>query len=90
MSGLRRKGTRPHLLRAAAASTPAPTPAELAAYWEHCTNLLALRAIDVQAAWLEVLGLLEARAVLVVGNNPPEAIARMDLAVRALSKGPVE
>lgn len=83
--------TRPRLLRDAASAAAAnpPTPAELARYWEHCTNVLALQAIEVQAAWLEVLAELEARRVLVTGDVPPDSVCRMDAAVRALSKGPV-
>jgi hypothetical protein len=84
---------RPRLVKntvRAADELPAPSAAELARYWEHCTHVLALSAIEVQSAWLEVLELLEARAVLVVGQVPPDAIVRMDKAVRALSDGPVK
>jgi hypothetical protein len=84
---------RPRLVKNAARAAgelPAPSAAELARYWEHCTNILALQAIEVQSAWLEVLELLEARGVLVVGKVPPDAIRRMDKAVRALSDGPVK
>jgi len=82
--------TRPLLLRAAAAraADKPPTSEELARYWEHCTNVLALSAIDVQAAWLALLALLEERGALVVGEVPDARIARKDEAVRALSKGP--
>jgi len=84
--------TRARLLRAislASGKLPPPTAEELARYWEHCTNVLALQAIEVQAAWLEVLAELEARRVLVTGDVPPDSVCRMDAAVRALSKGPV-
>ena len=83
--------TRPRLLRAAKAAAdtlPAPTAPELARYWEHCTNVLALQAIEVQSTWLDVLELLERRGLLVKGEVPDAAIVRMDAAVRALSKGP--
>jgi hypothetical protein len=83
---------RPRLVRKAAAASPPKTALdhahELARYWEHCTNILATQAIEVQAAWLEVLALCEARGVLVVGQTIAPSVARMDSAVRALSKGP--
>lgn len=78
---------RPRLVKKAEAS-PKPSAAELARHWEHCTNVLALAAINVQARWFDVLALLEERGVLVTGEMPDERIARMDAAVRELSKGP--
>jgi len=74
----------------AAAELPPPSPEELARYWEHCTNILATQAIEVQAAWLSLLELLEARGLLVIGEIPDARIGRMEHAVRALSKGPVQ
>jgi hypothetical protein len=87
VSGKRTRTLR-RLTAARAAALPPPSPVHLAAHWEHCCNVLALAAIDVQAAWLEVLALLESREVLVIGSPVPAPVARMDLAVRELSKGP--
>jgi hypothetical protein len=83
--------TRPRLVRAAvemAAERPPPTAEELAKYWEHCTNVLAGQAVDVQQAWLEVLALLEGAGLLVRGEKVPPAVLRMDACIHALSKGP--
>ena len=82
--------TRPRLVRGAVAhaSEHPPTPEELAAYWEHCTNVLAGQAVDVQRAWLALLALLEQRGLLVIGEIPHVSIMRMNECIQALSKGP--
>jgi hypothetical protein len=74
-------------LKALAEAPPLPAHT-LATYFEAQTLILSTLARDVQSAWLELLALLEARGVLVVGQVPPAAVCRMEDAVRALTKGP--